>query len=92
MASSPLDALIQFDPFHFIAEIGGMLAVRTGSTVLFSVRLDLTLEGPAPLARAAARASFEIGFIFTITISVKFDVTFGDAASLLLPPIRRARR
>jgi hypothetical protein len=81
------DVLIQRDPFHFIADISAMLAVRTGSTVLFSVRLHLMLEGPAPL-HARGRASFEIGFIFTITISVKFDVTIGDPLSLLLPPLR----
>jgi hypothetical protein len=81
------DVLIQRDPFHFIADISAMLAVRTGSTTLFSVRLQLMLEGPAPL-HARGRASFEIGFIFTITISVKFDVTIGDPLSLLLLPLR----
>ena len=33
-------------PLH--RQIGAMLAVRTGSRHLFSVRLDLTLEGPTP--------------------------------------------
>jgi hypothetical protein len=82
-----LDALIQFDPFHFIAQIGAMLAVRRGSSTLFSVRLDLTLEGPTPW-HANGKASFEIGFIFTVTISVRFDVTFGDAIATVLAPVR----
>lgn len=81
-----LDVLIQFNPFHFIAEIAAMLAVRTGSKTLFSVRLELMLEGPTPW-HARGRASFEIGFIFTITISVRFDVTFGDEQVTTLPAI-----
>lgn len=82
-----LDVLVQFDPFHFIAEIAAMLAVRTGSSTLFSVRLELMLEGPTPW-HATGRASFEIGFIFTITISVHFDVTFGEPRTTTLPPVR----
>jgi hypothetical protein len=82
-----LDVLIQFDPFHFVAEIAAMLAVRTGSSVLFSVRLDLMLEGPDPW-HARGRASFEIGFIFTITITVRFDVTVGERRQTSMPPVR----
>jgi Family of unknown function (DUF6603) len=81
-----LDALIQFDPFHFVAQIGAMLAVRSGSSTLFSVRLQLTLDGPTPW-HAQGKASFEIGFIFTVTISVHFDVTFGDVIASLLAPV-----
>jgi hypothetical protein len=82
-----LDALLTVDPIHFIVQIGAMLAVRSGTSTLFSVRLDLTLEGPAPW-RAKGKASFEIGFIFTVTISVKFDVTFGSVVGAVLAPIR----
>ncbi len=81
-----LDVLIQIDPFHFIAQVGAMLAVRTGSHTLFSVKLALTLEGPTPW-HATGKASFEIGFVFTITISVHFDVTFGDNILTALAPI-----
>lgn len=81
-----LDALIQFDPFHFIVQIGAMVAVRSGTSTLFSIRLALTLEGPTPW-HAHGKGSFEISFIFTITISVSFDVTFGDDRNTTLPPI-----
>jgi len=81
-----LDALIQFDPFHFIVQIGAMIAVRSGSSTLFSIRLSLTLEGPTPW-RARGTGSFEISFIFTITISVSFDVTVGDERNTSLPPV-----
>ena len=67
-------------PFHFIAEIVGMVAVRTGSHVLFSIQIQLTLEGPVPL-HAHGTGSFEIGFsFFSVTISVSFDVTIDTGA------------
>jgi hypothetical protein len=81
-----LDVLIQLNPFHFIAELQAMLAVRTGSHTLFAVKLEGLLEGPTPM-HARGSASFEIGFIVTITIRVKFDVTVGDARDTVLPPI-----
>jgi hypothetical protein len=80
------DVLIQRHPLHFVADIAAMVAVRSGSDVLFSIQLQLTLEGPAPW-HAHGTASFEIGFIFTITIQVGFDVTFGSATDLVLVPI-----
>ena len=55
-----------------------MVAVRSGSSTLFSIRLDLTLDGPTRPGTRTVTGSFEIGFIFTVTISVSFDVTFGD--------------
>jgi len=81
-----LDALIQFDPFQFVVTIAGMLAVRSGSSVLFAVRLELTLSGPSPW-HAKGKASFEIGFILTITITVRFDITVGQDRKKALPPI-----
>ena len=87
MASSALDALIQFDPFHFVAEVAGQVAVRSGGSTLFSIRLDLTLEGPTPW-HAHGRGSFEIGFIFTITISADFDIRFGEERTTSLPPVQ----
>lgn len=81
-----LDVLINFHPFHFVAEISGQLAVRTGSHVLFSIQLDFVLEGPKPL-HAHGTGSFEIGFIFTITFSVSFDVTIGNPLTELLDAI-----
>src|SRR5688572_1348275 len=72
-----LDALLQFVPFRFIAEVVGSVAVRAGGSTLFSIRLELVLEGPGPW-RARGRGSFEIGFVFTVTVSASFDVTLGD--------------
>lgn len=67
-----LDAVVTLIPFHFTSDAAAMLAVRSGSDTLFSIKLELTLEGPLPW-HAHGTASFEIGFVFTITISVSFD-------------------
>ncbi len=81
-----LDVLITRSPFHFIAEIAGMIAVRTGGRVLFSIRLELTLEGPLPL-HAKGSGSFEIGFVFTVTIRVRFNVTIRPGLPSVLAPL-----
>lgn len=83
-----LDALIQFNPFEFIAELSAMVAARSGSTVLFSVRLTFTLSGPTPW-RAVGKASFSISLLFfDIDISIRFSVTVGEERSTTLPPVR----
>jgi hypothetical protein len=46
--------------------------------------VDATLEGPTPW-HIHGTGSFEIGFIFTITIQVQFDVTIGVDLAALLP-------
>ncbi|MVM29217.1 hypothetical protein GO755_04170 [Spirosoma sp. HMF4905] len=81
-----LDVLVQFSPFYFIADVTAMLAVRSGSSTLFSVKVHLTLEGPTPW-HALGEASFEIGFIFTVTITVHIDKTFGEKRNDLLLPV-----
>ena len=43
-----LDALFQFNPFYFTAEVTAMLALRVGSSSIASIKLTLTLEGPTP--------------------------------------------
>ena len=81
-----LDVLITRSPFHFVAEVAGMVAISASGHSLFSIRLQLTLDGPRPL-RARGTGSFEIGFVFTVTIKVKFDVTFGDPLALVMPVV-----
>jgi hypothetical protein len=81
-----LDVLIHPRPFAFVADVAGMIAVRAGGHTLFSIRLKLMLEGPTPL-HARGTASFEIGFVFTITIHVRFDVTVHTGIAALLDPV-----
>jgi hypothetical protein len=81
-----VDAVVTMIPFHFVADTAAMLAVRSGSHVLFSIQLQLTLDGPLPW-HAKGTASFEIGFVFTITIRVRFSITVGVSLAALLAPI-----
>jgi hypothetical protein len=81
-----LDVLIQFNPFLFIAEITAMFGVRTGSDVLFGIRVTGSLRGPTPW-NVHGEASFEIGFIIKVRLSADFDVTSGESRNTILPPI-----
>lgn len=79
------DVLFQFSPFYFIASIRAMLAVRIGSTSLFSVGLSLTLAGPTPW-KAKGTAKFKICWF--ITVKVRFSKTFGESRDTCLPDIK----
>jgi hypothetical protein len=81
-----LDAVMTMIPFHFSSDTAAMLAVRSGNHTLFSIHLELTLDGPLPW-HARGTASFEVGFVFTITISVHFDITVGPSLATLLEAI-----
>jgi hypothetical protein len=63
-----LDALFQFSPFYFIVDIAGGVAVKAGSSVLFSIGLSLTLSGPTPW-NAKGKASFKILFVMPLLTS-----------------------
>lgn len=76
-----LDALFQFSPFYFIVDISGGVAVKAGSSVLFSIGLKLTLSGPTPW-NAKGKASFKILFV---KIKVKFNKTWGEDRDTTLP-------
>ncbi|MFN8308818.1 MAG: DUF6603 domain-containing protein [Chitinophagales bacterium] len=77
------DVLIQFNPFYFNAHIYASVDVRTGSTVLFCISLDLMLEGPTPW-HARGKASFKILFV---KFSVGFNITWGEERTDTLPPV-----
>lgn len=76
-----LDALFQFSPFYFIVGISGGVAVKAGSSVLFSIGLSLTLSGPTPW-NAKGKASFRILFV---KVKVSFNKTWGDERDTTLP-------
>jgi hypothetical protein len=77
------DVLFMFDPFRFIAEVRAGLAVKLGSSTLFSISLKFTLQGPSPWI-ASGTASFKIWFI---KYSAKFNKTFGEEKRVSLPDI-----
>ena len=43
-----LDALLRFSPLYFIVEISASVSLKAFGVGVFSVRLDVTLEGPTP--------------------------------------------
>ena len=68
------DLLVQFSPFHFIADIYAGLALRSGTDEIAGVHVHCTLSGPTPW-HADGEASLTILFF---EISVGFDVTWGE--------------
>ena len=76
------DVLIQFVPFHFIADFHASIQLKRGSRSLFKVSLVAALEGPRPL-RVSGKASFEI---FWCDFSVRFDKTLIEGEKPPLPP------
>ncbi len=77
------DVLFMFNPFSFIAEVRAGLAVKWGSTTLFSISLKFTLTGPSPWI-ASGTASFKIWFI---KYKARFNKTFGEEKRIILPDI-----
>lgn len=72
------DVLFQLVPFQFVADIGAAVAIRFRGVDLIAIRLAMSLSGPAPW-HARGRAEIKILFF---SISVAFDLQFGDA----IPP------
>ncbi|MBA3713517.1 MAG: hypothetical protein H0W76_13875 [Pyrinomonadaceae bacterium] len=76
------DVLIQFNPFHFLAEFHASIQLKRGSRNLFKVSVSGALEGPRPL-RVRGKASFEI---FWWDISISFDKTLVEGERPAPPP------
>ncbi len=77
------DVLFQFSPFHFIANVRAMLAVKAGGSDILSLSLEFELQGTTPWI-AKGHAKFSILF-FSVTVS--FEKTFGDDAQPALPDV-----
>lgn len=81
--SSGFDALIQFSPFHFIAEISTQFSVQVFGFGVYGVGIDVSLSGPGPWhVHGTASLSF---FFFSIDIGI--DFTWGDNPNATLPPV-----
>ncbi len=81
--SSGFDALIQFSPFHFIAEISTQFCVKVFGVGVWGIGIDVSLSGPTPWhVHGTASLSF---FFFSIDIGI--DFTWGDAPNTTLPPV-----
>ena len=77
------DALLRFSPFYFIAVVRAGVSLKVFGVDTFSLRLKLSLEGPAPWR---AKGTGSISFFF-FDIDVDFDKTWGEAQNTTLPPI-----
>ena len=75
------DLLIQFDPFHFVANIGAGLALRRGTDVIAGIDVGCELSGPTPW-HAKGHATLELLFF---SVDIGFDETWGDDAPALPP-------
>lgn len=78
------DALFQFSPFHFVIQISASLSVDVFGAGLFSIRLDLSLEGPTPY-RAHGSGSITVLFF---DVDVDIDFTWGETRNDTLPPVQ----
>ncbi|TRW86255.1 hypothetical protein FK535_07265 [Mycolicibacterium sp. 018/SC-01/001] len=67
------DVLIQFSPFHFVAEISAAIAVEVLGETLVGIALRLSLEGPGRW-RAVGRGSVDL---FLFSASFDFDESWG---------------
>ena len=68
------DLLVQFIPFHFVADIEAGLALRSGTDVIAGISVSCELSGPTPW-HAKGEASLDL---WLFSISVGFDETWGD--------------
>lgn len=74
------DALVQYSPFHFVADVSGGIALQAFGHNLMGVHLGLHLEGPAPyLARGTGSID-----LWLFEVSFDFELGWGSPAPALL--------
>jgi hypothetical protein len=78
------DALFQFNPFRFIAEVTVMLALKAGNSTIASIKLTLTLEGTTPWK---AKGEAQLKLCWFLTVKVRFNRTFGESRLTTLPDL-----
>lgn len=71
------DALVQFSPFRFVADVSGGIALRAFGETLMGISLAMHLEGPAPYL-ARGRGSIDL---FFFEVSFDFEVGWGSPAT-----------
>ncbi|HEV2251670.1 MAG TPA: DUF6603 domain-containing protein [Streptosporangiaceae bacterium] len=81
--SAGFDALIQFSPFHFIVSVSASFSANVFGIGVFSIGIDVTLEGPEPWH---AHGTASISFLF-FSIGIGIDFTWGDSGTTTLPPV-----
>lgn len=76
------DALFVLSPFAFTADLSAGIALRRGTAVIAGIHLDATLSGPTPW-HVVGEATVTV---LLFEVSIAFDVTFGQARRVELPP------
>jgi hypothetical protein len=71
------DALVQYSPFRFVADVSGGIALRAFGETLMGVNLAFHLEGPAPYL-ARGRGSIDL---FFFDVSFDFELAWGSPAA-----------
>ena len=72
-----VDALVQFTPFHFRAEVSAGFRVRVFGRTFAGVRIDGVIDGPGPVV-ISGRLTIET-FLFDISWSETFTIGSGSA-------------
>lgn len=73
------DALVQYEPFRFVADVSAGIALEVLGESLVGIALALHLEGPSPYL-ARGRGSIDL---FLFEVSFDFDVSWGEPAGVL---------
>jgi hypothetical protein len=81
--SSGFDALIQFSPFHFSVSVSTSFSANVFGVGVFSVGIDLTLDGPEPWH---AHGTASLSFLF-FSVGIGIDFTWGDSGNTTLAPV-----
>jgi hypothetical protein len=78
------DALLHRDPFRFVSDISGKVAITAGGDDIASVDLEGTFSGPKPYHLAG---QFTVHIVF-FDVGVSFDYSWGgDLLGLLAPAV-----
>ena len=75
------DAIVQYEPFRFIADMSGGITLRGFGKTLVGIALSLHLEGPTPYL-ARGRGSIDL---FFFEVSFDFEIGWGSPAPALAP-------
>jgi hypothetical protein len=78
-----VDALVQFRPFHFEAQIGAGFRVSAGGFTFGSVNLHGTISGPGPIVIHGS-LSIDV-FLFSLSWNETFTLGSGPADALPTP-------
>jgi hypothetical protein len=77
------DLLMQWSPLHLITEVTTTFSAQVFGVGVFSLDIDVSLEGPTPW-HIHGHGSISLLFF---SVSVPIDKTFGNAQPTALPPI-----